>query len=187
MTPPRCQADDLRQRALQGDPHLLEDLFHCYRADLLSFLRQRCQEHADAEDAIQDAFLAAARYLQHYRGEAQIKTWLYHLASSACTRMRRGQKNNPALHQELDEMALTKGEDAADKVELVVDTRLRPLKRAIEQLKPVDRQVLLLRDGQGMSTREVACALHLTESAVKSRLHRIRRAVKEVLSLPALP
>lgn len=176
-----CKKDELRQRALGGDPNLLEDLFNYCRDDLMVFLRQRCRDHHDAQDAMQDTFVAAAQYLSGYRGDAQLKTWLYRLAASACTRMRRGQKNNPGIHEALDETALPRPATSPHALDLAIDARLRPLKRAIEQLKPMDRKVLLLRDGEGMSTREVAAALKLSEASVKSRLHRTRQSVKEAL------
>lgn len=175
----KCDPESLRQRALQGDPALLSDLFACFRSDLISFLRRRCSDRTDAEDAMQDTFEAAARYLEGYRGEAALKNWIYRLASSACTRMRRGRKNAPDLHDELDEQRALRGASAiGEQAERMLEARLGPLQSALERLSPTDRAILLLRDGEGMSTAEVAGEINLSESAVKSRLHRARKAVK---------
>ncbi len=177
-----CKPDSLRERAARGDPDLLKDLFTCYRQDLTAFLRRRCGDDEDARDAIQDAFEAAAKYLATYRGETQLKNWLYRLASSACTRMRRGQKNNPKLHTNIDDGPTPEAERLGVAVEAMLEARLSPLRKALESLGDVDRAVLLLRDGQELSAQETATALQLTESAVKSRLHRARAAVREFVA-----
>jgi RNA polymerase sigma-70 factor (ECF subfamily) len=172
----------LRERAARGDPELLEDLFSCFRGDLVAFLRQRCGNPGDADDAVQDAFMAAARYLQSYRGETTLKNWLYRLASSACTRMRRGRKNDPKLHEAFDDTSSKTVEQMGRAVEAMLEARLMPLQQAIQDLTPVDRAVLMLRDGHEMSTKEVAERMALSEAAVKSRLHRARKAIKAQLS-----
>ncbi|MBI5509744.1 MAG: RNA polymerase sigma factor [Deltaproteobacteria bacterium] len=172
-----CKPEELKARAAKGDPALLEDLFACYRDDLLRFLRKRCGNPPDADDAVQDAFVAAARYLDGFRGETPIKNWLYRLAASACTRMRRGRKNDPKRHAEYDD-ALSPTERIGREVEAMLEARLSPLKGALAALPEVDRAVLMLRDGQQLSTREVASTLRLSEAAVKSRLHRARETMR---------
>jgi len=96
-------------------------------------------------DATQDAFEAAIQYISEYRGESSLKNWLYRLASSACMKMRRGRKNDPHLHAPLDDV-----DCAADPgLEAALDAKLFPLQEALEQLQPLDRSVLLMRDGEG--------------------------------------
>jgi RNA polymerase sigma-70 factor (ECF subfamily) len=178
-----CKPDELKDRAARGDPELLEDLFSCFRTDLTAFLRQRCGNAGDADDAVQDVFVAAARYLEGYRGETTLKNWLYRLASSACMRMRRGRKNDPKLHDAFEESGTSPAVDRMGKqLEAMLEARLMPLQAAMETLAPTDRAVLMLRDGHELSTREVAEQLSLSEAAVKSRLHRARKALKEHLS-----
>lgn len=177
-----CDGESLRQRAIEGDPALLGDIFLCFRDELLAFLRVRCGNRTDAEDATQDAFEAAARYLGSYRGEAGMRSWLYRLAASACTRMRRGQKNDPTLHRSIDEQDLDLPASAPDGAPTqLLELQLQSLREALEGLRPRDRAVLLLRDGEGMTAKEVADALELTTPAVKSRLFRARRAVRSAL------
>ena len=188
---PRCNAALLTERAKAGDPDLLKDLFACYREDLLSFLQQRCGNAADAEDAAQDAFVNAARFIDGFRGDAAIRTWLYRLASSACTRMRRGAKGDQSRRRDLDDVrgmavgpsgaSAMSPEAAKVAMESMLEARLAPLREALELLNSTDRAVLMLRDGEGMSTRETAEALELTEAAVKSRLNRARKSVRDTL------
>ena len=186
----RCDPALLAERARLGDPDLLADLFACYHDDLTGFLRQRCSDDTDAEDALQDAFVAAARYLDGFRGDAAIRTWLYRLASSACTRLRRGAKGDRRRHDSLDDAGpLASGgtggalspESGKAAVESMLEARLAPLREALDALGNKDRAVLLLREAEGLSTRETAEALGLTETAVKTRLSRARRAVRDAL------
>ena len=178
MTKLACKPDDLRERVARGDPTILADLFTCFRTDLMGFLRQRCGNTGDADDALQDAFVAATRFLSGYRGDTPLKNWLYRLAGSACTRMRRGRKNDPKLHCAYDDAAPPSAGSQEREFESMLEARLSPLQEALDTLNATDRAVLMLRDGEQLSAREVAKALSLTEAAVKSRLHRARKAVQ---------
>jgi RNA polymerase sigma-70 factor (ECF subfamily) len=180
-----CEPAVLTQRAKAGDPRLLEDLFSCFRGDLLAFLRRRCGNTGDADDAMQDAFVAAARYLNSYRGETTLKNWLYRLASSACMRMRRGRKNDPKLHAAFDDGVSPAVAQMGKTIEAALEARLMPLQATLKELNATDRAVLVLRDGQELSTREVARELRLSEAAVKSRLHRARKAIRDAMAPPA--
>lgn len=184
---PICEQDTLRDRIVAGDAKALDDLFRCSREALTRYLATRCGNAYDADDALQSTFESATRFLDGYRGDATPKGWLFRVAANACTRMRRGQKNNAALHIPLDERGVRDARGGAFVDVLVdpgVDAEGRATSRAgvvfdaIEALEAVDRSVILLRDGEGMSAKETADALGLSEAAVKSRLFRARRAVR---------
>lgn len=182
MTPRICEPEVLRSRALAHDPALIPDLLACFRQELEAFLLRRCGNTGDAEDALQDAFESAIKYIDTYRGESSMRSWLYRLASSACTRMRRGRKNDPKLHQSIDvDARCTELTMMSEQVEAMLEARLMPLQEALLKLSNTDRNVLLMRDGQGLSTTETAEVLELTEPAVKARLHRARKQVREHL------
>ena len=91
--------------------------------------------------------------------------------------MRRGLKNTPSLHVPIEDRALI-DERFAD-AEARIASRADIVLQAIEALDSVDQRVILLRDGQGLSAKETAGQLGLSESAVKSRLFRARKAVRE--------
>lgn len=183
---PICEQDTLRDRIVAGDAKALDDLFRCSREALTRYLAARCGNTADADDALQSTFESATRFLDGYRGDATPKGWLFRVAANACTRLRRGQKNNAALHVPLDERGVSdaRGVLADALIDPGVDVEARAASRAgavfdaIEALEAVDQSVILLRDGEGMSAKETADALGLSEAAVKSRLFRARRAVR---------
>lgn len=188
-----CDEERIAERVRAGDPTLITDLFNCYGDDLTAFLRHRCGNTADAEDALQDAFLAATRYLDDFRGDSAVRSWLYRLAGSACTKMRRGKKRDASAHRRLDDgiLAVTPGgevtrdvQGALQAVESMLEARLSPLRSALEGLTETDRAVLMMRDAHGMTAKEVGSTLGLTEGAVKSRLHRARKTVGDIVGHP---
>lgn len=181
MTKQTCDPQELLKRAATGDDSLVQEMFTCFRGDLISFLKKRCGNSPDAEDALQDTFENAAKYLEGFRGETKVKNWLYRLASTACMRMRRGQKNNPQLHQTIDESKHSGLEEMGETVERMLDAKLLPLQQALEDLQTTDRAVLLLRDAEGLTAKETGVLLKLSPAGVKSRLHRARLAMKERL------
>jgi RNA polymerase sigma-70 factor (ECF subfamily) len=96
--------------------------------------------------------------------------------------MRRGHKNTASLHVSIDDRPLI--DESVPNPEERVTSKVDAVFGAIEKLDPVDRKVILLRDGEGLSAKETAAALDLTEAAVKSRLFRARKAVRAAAALP---
>ncbi len=176
-----CQPEDLRERALSGDPTVVQDVILCFQDEIMGFLRKRCGDANDAEDATQDAFESVIRYMDGYRGESSLKNWMYRLASTACTRMRRGQKNDIKRHTTLDDAAVSQLASMGQEVEAMLEAKLMPISEALHSLNETDRNVLWLRDGEGFNTEETAQELGLTATAVKSRLHRARKQLREKL------
>jgi RNA polymerase sigma-70 factor (ECF subfamily) len=169
----------MKARIAAGDPAALDALFRCTREALTRYLRGRCRNDADADDALQNTFVSATRFLDGYRGDGTPRGWLFRVAANSCARLRRGLKNKASLH-----VPLAGGDDDHGLVDDRLDPEARIASRAdlvlaaIEALEPLDQRVILLRDGQGLSAKETAAELAVTESAVKSRLFRARRAVR---------
>ncbi len=155
------------------------------------FAQRLCGEADAAKDIVQDTFLNAYRGFKKFRGDAQVSTWLYTIASRACLRMRRKRKGEPERELSLEEFIPTsEGEfklqipmDGLTPEEALQNKELRrALDQAIEKLPPKYRMVLVLRDMEGLSAKEVGTIMGLNERAVKSRLHRARLFVRRELS-----
>ncbi len=140
---------------------------------------------------MQETFLNAYRGFKKFRGDAQVSTWLYTIASRACLRMRRRRKGVPNRELSLDEFVPTsEGEfrlqipvDGLSPEEALQNKELRlALDAAINKLPNKYRMVLVLRDMEGLSARKVGTIMGLNERAVKSRLHRARLFVRRELS-----
>lgn len=181
MTNQKPSCENLDRRILDGDADdsLMEAVAHCLSEDVKRFALARCGPgRGDVEDIVQDALLAAQRYLGSFRGEASLRTWLYKLVLSACSRQRRGQKNDPHLHRPLDEAGAVAAA-VSPEVELMVSERLAALQRALDELRPGDRELLAATEWEGETLEAVGRRHGLSVSAMKSRLFRIRQQLRE--------
>ena len=126
-----------------------------------------------AEDAAQETFLRAYAALPRFRGECSEKTWLMRIAVNVCRNMRRGgwfrHVDRRVTPDDLPEPAVP----FAEKDDTVI--------RAVGQLPPREREVILLYFYQDMSMREIASALHIAVSNVSRRLTAARKALKKQL------
>jgi RNA polymerase sigma-70 factor, ECF subfamily len=182
---PSCEDLDARIRSGEGDETLFEAIAECLAEDVKRFAQVRCgRSKSDVEDITQDALLAAKRYLDTFRGEASLRTWLYRLVVSACSRQRRGRKNDPHLHRSLD--AAESLEDASDpETEAFVAERIATLEAAIQKLRPEDQRLLSEVEWDGLSLEKVAELRDLTVPAVKSRMFRIRKQLRDLVAGPS--
>jgi RNA polymerase sigma-70 factor, ECF subfamily len=155
------------------------------------FANRLCGETEAAKDLVQETFLQAYRGFEQFRGEARVSTWLYAIASRACMRMRRKRKGAPERELSLDEFVPTSdGEfrlqipvEGLSPEEALANKELRQaLDAAIDKLPPKYKMVLVLRDMEELSAKEVGTIMGLQERAVKSRLHRARLFVRRELS-----
>ena len=177
----------LLERARKGDRDALETLLAHHQSQIYRFGLKMCRKPEDAEDVLQDTLFAMARGLRDFRGASSISTWLYSIARSFCIKKRRRTKFAPVGEQSLDE-------NPATSAMLLVDPARRPdevlagrqvedaLDQAIAALEPMYREVLLLRDVEGLTAPEVAEVLGINVQAVKSRLHRARLSVRAHVS-----
>jgi len=176
----------LIERAQKGDDAALTDLIRRYSPNILRFGLKMCRDEQDAREVLQDTLLAAARGLRDFRGQSRLSTWLYTIARSFCIKHRRKAAGEPEEHVALSSLA-------AESTEALIETRLPDdelsarrlgiaLEQAIASLDPKYREVLLLRDVEGLQASEVADVLGLGVDAVKSRLHRARAAVRESIA-----
>ena len=159
------------------------------------FAHRLCGEPEAAKDLVQETFLNAYRGFDRFRGDAQISTWLYTIASRACLRMRRKRKGAPERELSLEEFIPTS--DGEFRLQIPIEglspedalhnKQLREaLDAAINQLPKKYKMVLVLRDMEELSAKEVGTIMGLNERAVKSRLHRARLFVRRQLSARGL-
>jgi RNA polymerase sigma-70 factor, ECF subfamily len=185
---------DRRNRAHipSSNEHTQFDTIYRDHVDLIyRYANRLCGEVEAAKDLVQETFLNAYRGFKDFRGDAQVSTWLYTIASRACLRMRRKKKGEPERELSLDEFVPTsEGEfrlqipvDGLTPEEAFQNKELRQaLDQAINKLPKKYRIVLVLRDMEGLSAKEVGTVMGLNERAVKSRLHRARLFVRRELS-----
>ena len=183
--------DDARllAAARSGDRAALETLLQRYEARIYRFGLRMCGHPEDARDVLQDTLFALARRIGDLRGAAALPTWLYTVARSFCLKRRRRGKFAPAALTSLDaagEAGVQVADAARGPEERVAGRELETaLAAALAALPRAQREVLILRDIEGLGAAHVAEVLGLRVAAVKSRLHRARLALRAQLA-PAL-
>ncbi len=188
----RSRQPSARSVPAEGDGAVVFDRLYRDHVDrIYRFAQRLCGQVEDAQDLVQDTFLNAYRGLEGFRGDAQVSTWLYRIAARACLRLRRKRKGEPARELSLEEFIPTsEGEfrlqvptDGLTPEEALENKELkRALHQAIQKLPNKYRVVLVLRDMEGLTAKEVGTIMGLNERAVKSRLHRARLFVRRELS-----
>lgn len=176
---PEISDEELVRLAAGGDRRAFEALAVRHEQALFRYATRCCGSAREAEDALQDGLLAAWRGAGTFRGEASARTWLFQVVVHACRRRQRRRAGEPDRHDGLDAAEpLPSGERAPD--ERVADAQLAlALERALSELPDEAREVLLLRDVEGLPGEEAAAALGIGLAAMKSRLHRARLELKE--------
>ena len=158
-------------RARHGDADAFEQLVVAYEGPVYRLALRMCGSAEDAREVTQDAFLAAWRGLPAFRGDSRFSSWLYRLTTNAAIDFLRREKHH------LGNLPLEEAPERPDpqQPELLAE------QRALDQLSPEHRQVLLLRVVQQLSYDEISQALSLESGTVKSRISRARRQLREIL------
>ena len=181
---------DLIARIKAGDRSIFYELIQPYQRTVYAAAYSVLGNPTDAEDAAQEALLKALTHIGQFRSEAKFSTWLVQITLNEARLRRR--KERKGLYSSIDEGAQDDdGEyfpiDYADWREIPSETLQRKelkqaLERALAALKPIYREVLILRDVQHMSIAETAAALEITEPSVKTRLLRARLMMRDALA-----
>jgi RNA polymerase sigma-70 factor (ECF subfamily) len=141
-----------------------------------------CGDPEDAKEVLQETLLAAARTVGTFRGGSSLPTWLYTIARSFCIKRRRRSKFAPPAEASLEGVLERVPSSSPGPDELAERGEVkRALASALLALDPASREVLVLRDMEGLTAPEVAEVTGSTVDAVKSRLHRARASVREWL------
>jgi RNA polymerase sigma-70 factor, ECF subfamily len=173
------------EAAQGGSEEALDALLKRYQPQIYRFGLKMCRNPDDASEVLQETLFAAARTLHGFRGASSLSTWLYTIARSFCIKMRRRGVLAPevvSLESEARAAATARDRGRDPERTLAEHEVGAALEAAIASLEPGYREVLLLRDVEGLSAAEVAEVTALSVPAVKSRLHRARAEVRARLA-----
>jgi RNA polymerase sigma factor (sigma-70 family) len=167
-----------------GDDAAFEELYRRYQARIAGFVRSMLHDEARAEDVAQEAFLSALRRMRATDTEINFKPWIYQIARNAAIDSYR--RNNHAVEVSMDaadglrasDRHRLVGLDGAPDSALITKERLTHLQGAFDELSDVHTRVLVMRELEGMSYREIGQRLDLTRPAVESALFRARRRLE---------
>jgi RNA polymerase sigma-70 factor (ECF subfamily) len=171
-----------------GDRAEFAQLVSRYSGQIYRLALKMLKDQQDAEDILQETFIKAYKALPEFEGRSKLSTWLYRIATNEALMFLRRKKldtisvEQPAENDEeqaplqiVDWCCLPEGEFMSNEA-------LAHLQDSIDELPESLRVVFLLRDIEGLSTREVANVLDLSETAVKTRLSRARLRLREILT-----
>lgn len=178
MNVPDPTDEQLVQLAGSGDRRAFEVLLARHGDALFRFAARSAGSARDAEDALQDGLLAAWRGARTFRGEASARTWLFQVVVNACRRRARRRAGEPERHERLEEAAALPADERPTDERVAAAQAGAALERALGSMDADAREVLLLRDVEGLSGEEAAAALGIGLAAMKSRLHRARLELK---------
>ena len=167
-------------KAQQGDAEAFALLVEEYQGPVYRLALKMGLSPADAEEAAQEAFVAAWRGLPQFRGESKFSTWLYQLTTHAAIDLMRREKRHSG-QMDIDEcLNLTDGENSPEETVLAKDEK-DAVAQAMAELSPEYREILLLRYMQQREYEEIAQVLHIPKGTVKSRINRAKAKLKEIL------
>ncbi len=174
---------------LDGNAELFHELIRPYERSVYKMALSLMKNEADAEEIAQEAFLKAFRNLKQFRGTAKFSTWLISITLNEG----RGRLRHQGILK-MESLDIPPEEGGPVEPMLLRDWREVPsealerkelgtlLRTAVEALAPIYREVLVLRDVQGLSIEETAQALAITQGSVKVRLHRARIMLQRTLA-----
>lgn len=169
---------ELLARAGAGDRDAFGTLVERHQASVYRFARTVVTRPADAEDVLQQSFLAAWRGASRFRGESSVRTWLFTIARNAALTLRAHDACWTPSDVPVEDLGLAAGWGSDDPESAAVEAeRQAAFTAAFGALAPAEREVLTLRDLEGLSGDETAALLGLSLPAMKSRLHRARLAL----------
>ena len=180
--------DDRRLIAdsLRGHSTSFGELVRRYQDRLYNAIYRVVDHPDDALDVVQEAFISAYQSLNHFKGDSEFFTWLYRIAFNAAISQKRRKRAVLSLDWQSDEKHVTEPADESvdarpgSAMERTEDESM--LQRAIQQLPPEYRAVLVLKEIEGRKYEEIADILDVPIGTVRSRLHRARLELRGLLT-----
>ncbi len=178
---------ELTARARAGDEAAFAALMEANQGRVYNLILRMTGSREDALELSQEAFLNAWRGLKNFHGESSFSTWVYRLASNVCIDFLRREKRRRSIS-----MTVSLDDEEEHQAELP-DERSSPerayergetrdaVRKALEELSEEHRQVLIMRELQGMSYAEIGEILDVEIGTVKSRISRARLALRKIL------
>ncbi|HEU0292161.1 MAG TPA: sigma-70 family RNA polymerase sigma factor [Anaerolineales bacterium] len=180
------------EKLIAGDRAEFARLIDTYSSSIYRLGLKMLGNPQDAEDVLQNTFMNALLHLSSFEGRSSIATWLYRIAANEALMLIRKRRPEVSLEQESQQDDAENLEDVKPRVfadwsglpedELLSSEGKKLLDTAIQNMPETLRIVFVLRDIEGLSIKETADALNLTETNVKTRLLRARMSMRERLS-----
>jgi RNA polymerase sigma-70 factor (ECF subfamily) len=184
---------ELARHLIAGRPEAFDRFVEHFRAKIFQYSWLMCRDREDAEEVAQDTLLKVFQNFDQLREPEHVRPWVFRIARNACLMKRRKSVFAPEHELSLDEFLPVSGGEGGHRTMQIADwSRLpedellraelrRVLDDAIAELPSIYRAVMVLRDVEELSTEETAQVLDLSTDVVKTRLHRARLALRQML------
>ncbi|MGY8732189.1 MAG: RNA polymerase sigma factor [Pirellulales bacterium] len=167
----------LVQSAQQGDPAAFGNLVQLYQQPLLRAMLPVTDNHEEAQDIVQEAFIQAYRNLGSFRGDSAFFTWIYRIAFNLAKARHRKQR---PFSIDTSSLSMPSKEPSAEQIFESSEFRTI-LRTAIAELSIDHQHVIILRELEELDYDEIAQRLDLSVGTVRSRLHRARTQLRDLL------
>lgn len=179
---------ELILKCKNGNIEAFEQLVLKYQRQIYTVAYRFMGNHEDASDLAQEAFIKAYKSIDRFRGDSSLKTWLYHIVSNVCRDELRKRKKAQILSLDApittDEGEFSRQtEDWTYSPDLIYESKETQyfIQKALDQLSPDYKAVIILREIQGFSYEEIAQHLDCSLGTIKSRLNRARKAMRNII------
>lgn len=169
----------LAVRAAEGDEEAFETLVRAHAPAMLRLAAQLLGSRAEAEDAVQEAFVGAWRKLPEFRGEAGFGTWLHRIVTNRCLNTLRARRPVTDIDEMPEQAAPEHQSSPARAAES--QAALRALGQAMAVLSPEQRACWVLREIETMPYETIAEMVGISQEAVRARVFRARRCLTEAM------
>lgn len=162
----------LIERLIARDDRAYRELYRAHSADVFRVARQFVYSDAEAEEVVQEVFIAAFRYIGRFRGQSRLRTWLYRITVNRALKRRRWWTRRREAGADALERRV--GRDVMPEVRAGDREALAIVARCLDQVEARKRTVLILHELEGLDTKEIAAILKCPRSTVLTRLSRAR-------------
>ena len=169
------------KRILEGEVNAFELLMTAYEKNVYNLALRMCSNPEDAADMTQEAIIKAYNSLAAFRGDSKFSVWLYRIVSNVCLDFLRKQKRRPSVSLSVEDESGESTElqipDETKSPDKLLEQKLsrEAVQRGLKELPEDQRQILILRELQGLSYDEIAAVLNIESGTVKSRIFRARK------------
>lgn len=174
---------DIIARAVEGDEMACQTLLNSYKARIFSYVYRTIRNYHDAEEITFDTFIRCFKSLKSFDRTKTFSTWLYTIAHNLTIDfLRKHKKEQEYLDdRQPDSMEIADVKTATPSSEYEKKQKLSKIEQALNQLAPIDREIVILFHKEEKSYEEISKVLNIPMSTIKTRLHRARLKLKELV------